>query len=278
VRITAERGDLTTVAVDAIVNAANPVLLGGGGVDGAIHAAAGPKLLEACRRLRRTRVPDGLSPGRAVATDGFDLPARWVIHTVGPNWNRGQRDPAVLTSCFITSLNIANWLGAKSVAFPAISAGSYGWDVDVVARTGVAAVRHWHKLMRCRRRAGVPAGITKIAARRTRPDPEDVLVVIGHPWGDSEPMPLTSWIEFGPHGSERPLIGPVSASLCSTGEPVPLSQIDRIDPFCLGRAPSVTKVRFVLATASALDAFTAALASTTDHEFGQPAFLLLRHI
>ncbi|MCL2092291.1 MAG: O-acetyl-ADP-ribose deacetylase [Micrococcales bacterium] len=142
-QITAERGDLTSVAVDAIVNAANPTLLGGGGVDGAIHAAAGPKLLEACRRLRRTDLPDGLPPGQAVATAGFDLPARWVIHTVGPSWNRGQRDPAVLASCFTTSLDVAADLGATSVAFPAISAGAYGWDVDVVARTAVAAVRDW---------------------------------------------------------------------------------------------------------------------------------------
>ncbi len=142
-RITAERGDLTGVAVDAIVNAANSTLLGGGGVDGAIHTAAGPRLLEACRRLRRTELPDGLPPGRAVATDGFDLPARWVIHTVGPDWNRGQRDPAVLASCFTTSLDVAADLGAASVAFPAISAGVYGWDVDVVARTAVDAVRGW---------------------------------------------------------------------------------------------------------------------------------------
>jgi O-acetyl-ADP-ribose deacetylase (regulator of RNase III) len=143
VQIAVERGDLTRVEVDAIVNAANTTLLGGGGVDGAIHAAAGPKLLETCRRLRRTDLPDGLPPGRAVATPGFDLPARWVIHTVGPSWNRGQRDPAVLASCFTTSLDVAADLGATSVAFPAISAGAYGWDVDVVARTAVTAVRAW---------------------------------------------------------------------------------------------------------------------------------------
>ncbi len=142
-QITAERGNLTTVEVDAIVNAANSGLLGGGGVDGAIHAAAGPRLLEACRRLRRTDLPDGLPPGQAVATPGFDLPARWVIHTVGPDWRRGQRDPAVLASCFTASLDVAASLGAASVAFPAVSAGVYGWDMDVVARTAVAAVRRW---------------------------------------------------------------------------------------------------------------------------------------
>jgi len=143
VRISAERGDLTTVEVDAIVNAASSTLLGGGGVDGAIHAAAGPRLLEACRRLRRTELPDGLPVGHAVATPGFDLPATWVIHTVGPNWHRGQRDPATLASCFTASLDVAAGLGAASVAFPAISGGVYGWDMDTVARSAVAAVRGW---------------------------------------------------------------------------------------------------------------------------------------
>jgi len=135
------RGDITEEPVDAIVNAANSTLLGGGGVDGAIHRAAGPRLLEACRRLRGTTHRDGLPPGQAVATEGFDLPARWVIHTVGPNWNRGQRDPAVLESCFVTSLDEARRVGARSVAFPAISAGAYGWDVDQVASIAVATTR-----------------------------------------------------------------------------------------------------------------------------------------
>ena len=98
--ITAETGDLTRADTDAVVNAANSSLLGGGGVDGAIHAAAGPELLEACRELRRTVLPDGLPVGDAVATPGFDLPARWVIHTVGPNRHAGETDPALLASCF----------------------------------------------------------------------------------------------------------------------------------------------------------------------------------
>ncbi|MFT3969951.1 MAG: O-acetyl-ADP-ribose deacetylase [Micropruina sp.] len=139
--IEAVLGDLTTERVDAIVNAANSTLLGGGGVDGAIHAAAGPRLLEACRRLRRTQWPDGLPVGEAVATDAFDLPCRWVIHTVGPNAHRGQTDPELLESCFTRSLDVAAGLGARSVAFPAISAGAYGWEGADVARIAVAAVR-----------------------------------------------------------------------------------------------------------------------------------------
>ncbi len=143
VRIEAVGGDITTQRVDAIVNAANSSLLGGGGVDGAIHHAAGPQLLEACRELRRTSLPAGLPTGAAVATAGFDLPARWVIHTVGPNRHAGQTDPALLTSCFTTSLDVAASLGARTVAFPAVSAGVYGWDVREVASLAVAAVRSW---------------------------------------------------------------------------------------------------------------------------------------
>jgi O-acetyl-ADP-ribose deacetylase (regulator of RNase III) len=133
-------GDITTQRVDVIVNAANSALLGGGGVDGAIHAAAGPELLRECRRLRSTTHPDGLPVGQAVATGAGALPARWVVHTVGPNRHRGQTDPALLASCFAESLRVAAELGARSVAFPAISAGIYGWDVDEVARVAVAAV------------------------------------------------------------------------------------------------------------------------------------------
>ena len=143
--VEAVTGDITTEAVDAIVNAANATLLGGGGVDGAIHAAAGPRLLEACRRLRRTTWPDGLPVGEAVATDAFDLPCRWVIHTVGPNAHRGQTDPALLASCFTRSLDVAVDLGAASIAFPAVSAGAYGWSADDVARIAVAAVREHPK-------------------------------------------------------------------------------------------------------------------------------------
>lgn len=139
-RIEILHGDITTREVDAIVNAANSSLLGGGGVDGAIHRAAGPELLEACRELRRAELPDGLPVGAAVATPGFSLPARWVIHTVGPNRNAGQTDPALLASCFLESLKLAAGLGAGSVAFPAISAGIYGWDARQVAEVAFDAV------------------------------------------------------------------------------------------------------------------------------------------
>lgn len=139
--IEAVEGDITTELVDAIVNAANSALLGGGGVDGAIHRAAGPRLLAECREIRRTAYPHGLPVGDAVATGAGDLPARWVIHTVGPNRHVGQTDPAQLASCFEASLSEAVRVGARSVAFPAISAGVYGWDSADVARIAVAAVR-----------------------------------------------------------------------------------------------------------------------------------------
>ena len=142
-KVEAVRGDITRQRADAIVNAANSSLLGGGGVDGAIHAAAGPALLAECRELRRNRLPHGLPVGDAVATGAGDLPARWVIHTVGPNRHAGQTDPALLASCFTRSLDVAAGLGACSVAFPAIGAGVYGWDVRDVARVAVAAVRAW---------------------------------------------------------------------------------------------------------------------------------------
>ena len=139
--IEAVLGDITVERVDAIVNAANSALLGGGGVDGAIHAAAGPLLLEECRRLRHTTHRDGLAVGDAVATGAGDLPARWVIHTVGPNRHRGETDPALLASCFRRTLQVARQVGACSVAFPAVSAGVYGWEAQDVARIAVAAVR-----------------------------------------------------------------------------------------------------------------------------------------
>jgi len=141
--IEARLGDITREGVDAIVNAANSTLLGGGGVDGAIHQAAGPLLLQACRALRRSQFPEGLPVGDAVATDAFDLPCRWVIHTVGPNLHRGQDGPQQLASCFTRSLNVARDLGARTVAFPAISGGAYGWAMDDVARIAVDAVRSW---------------------------------------------------------------------------------------------------------------------------------------
>ena len=133
------RGDITTERVDAIVNAANSSL-GGAGVDGAIHRAAGPDLLAECRHLRETSLPDGLPTGQAVATGAGKLPCRWVIHTVGPNRLAGQTNPSLLASCFRTSMAVAEKLGASSIALPAVSAGTYGWAVDDVARIAMNSV------------------------------------------------------------------------------------------------------------------------------------------
>jgi O-acetyl-ADP-ribose deacetylase (regulator of RNase III) len=139
--IEAVRGDITEQRVDAIVNAANSSLLGGAGVDGAIHAAAGPSLVAECWELRRTTHPDGLAVGDAVVTGAGDLPARWVVHTVGPNALVGETDPTLLASCFSSSMREAVRVGARSIAFPAVSAGLYGWSAKDVARIAVATVR-----------------------------------------------------------------------------------------------------------------------------------------
>ncbi|MDT4936556.1 MAG: O-acetyl-ADP-ribose deacetylase [Pseudonocardiales bacterium] len=122
------QGDITDQQVDAIVNAANSSLLGGGGVDGAIHRRGGPQLLAECRQLRETTHRTGLPVGSAVATTAGELPARWVIHTVGPIHGRG--DAEQLRSCYTESLRVATALGAGSIAFPLISAGAYGWPLD----------------------------------------------------------------------------------------------------------------------------------------------------
>ena len=140
-RIVLVEGDITEQRVDAIVNAANATLLGGGGVDGAIHRRGGPSILEACRRIRSTEWPDGLPTGRAVATTGGDLPARWVIHTVGPVYAREEDPATLLSSCHTESLRIADELEAALVAFPAISTGVYGYPIDDAARVAVGAVR-----------------------------------------------------------------------------------------------------------------------------------------
>lgn len=123
-------GDITECTVDAIVNAANSTLLGGGGVDGAIHQAGGPDILAACREIRKSRYPGGLPTGEAVATTGGALPARWVIHTVGPVYSAGRDQRDALRSCYTASLAVADELGASSVAFPLISAGIYGWPTQ----------------------------------------------------------------------------------------------------------------------------------------------------
>ncbi|CAJ1501339.1 O-acetyl-ADP-ribose deacetylase [[Mycobacterium] burgundiense] len=145
--ITAVQGDITRQDVDAIVNAANNAMRGGGGVDGAIHRAGGPAILRDCI----ARFPDGLATGDAGWTTAGELPARWVIHTVGPNYNAGQRDRALLESCYRRALQVADELGARTVAFPLISSGVYGWprhdaiaaaiETIAAADTGVQEVR-----------------------------------------------------------------------------------------------------------------------------------------
>jgi O-acetyl-ADP-ribose deacetylase len=134
-------GDLTTQEVDAIVNAANSTLLGGGGVDGAIHRAGGPSILAECREIRRTTFPDGLPTGHAVSTGAGDLPARWVIHTVGPIYAASADPVGELASCHTESLRVADELGARTVAFPAISTGVFGYPVDEAAGVAIGAVR-----------------------------------------------------------------------------------------------------------------------------------------
>jgi len=125
-RIVAVEGDITRQRVDAIVNAANSAMRGGGGVDGAIHAAGGPAILADCIE----RFPDGLATGDAGWTTAGDLPARWVIHVVGPNRNAGQTDRGLLASCYARALEVADELGVRTIAFPLVGAGVYGWPLD----------------------------------------------------------------------------------------------------------------------------------------------------
>jgi O-acetyl-ADP-ribose deacetylase (regulator of RNase III) len=135
------RGDITAHEVDAVVNAANSSLLGGGGVDGAIHRAGGPEILAACRALRETELPDGLRTGRAVVTTAGRLAARWVIHTVGPIYDAHDHPEHLLASCYVESLRVADEVGARTVAFPAISCGVYGYPLKEAAPIAIETVR-----------------------------------------------------------------------------------------------------------------------------------------
>ena len=136
-RLTVVEGDITTQEVDAVVNAANRAMRGGAGVDGAIHRAGGPEVLEDCRRRFRT----GLETGHAGWTTAGRMPAQWVIHVVGPNWSRGERDRDLLTSCYSGALAVADELGARRVAFPLVSAGAYGWPRQDAIRAAVETLR-----------------------------------------------------------------------------------------------------------------------------------------
>ncbi|MFF1293920.1 MULTISPECIES: O-acetyl-ADP-ribose deacetylase [unclassified Streptomyces] len=139
--LTLVQGDITGESADAIVNAANSSLLGGGGVDGAIHRRGGPAILEDCRKLRASQYGKGLATGRAVATTAGNLHARWVIHTVGPVFSPSEDRSDLLASCYRESLRVADELGARTVAFPAISTGVYRWPMRDAARIAVATVR-----------------------------------------------------------------------------------------------------------------------------------------
>ncbi|TNC42859.1 O-acetyl-ADP-ribose deacetylase [Mumia zhuanghuii] len=141
IRIEVVQGDITAVRADAVVNAANSTLLGGGGVDGAIHRAGGPEILEACRELRASTHRDGLPTGDAVATTAGRLPARWVIHTVGPVWSGATDRTPLLRSAYSRSLAVADELRARVVAFPLISAGAYGWPLEDAVDVAVSTIR-----------------------------------------------------------------------------------------------------------------------------------------
>jgi len=134
------RGDITEFEADVIVNAANSSLLGGGGVDGAIHEAGGPEIVAEIQRIREVKLPDGLPAGEVVSTNAGSLPAKWVIHTVGPIFDKDDDRSDTLRSCYTESMELADKLGAFTIAFPAVSAGAYGWPLEDAARIAVEAV------------------------------------------------------------------------------------------------------------------------------------------
>jgi O-acetyl-ADP-ribose deacetylase (regulator of RNase III) len=138
------QGDITEQATDAIVNAANPTLMGGGGVDGAIHRKGGPKILEECKKIRATEYPDGLPTGKAVITSGGNLKARYVIHTVGPVWRDGRSgEPELLADAYRNSLKLAVSKGLRTIAFPSISTGAYGYPVEKASQVAISIVKEF---------------------------------------------------------------------------------------------------------------------------------------
>lgn len=148
-RVLVVTGDITRLAVGAVVNAANSTLLGGGGVDGAIHRAGGPAILQACREIRRTRYPEGLPVGEAVITTAGDLPARFVIHTVGPIWGQDRHPEELLASCYRKSLALADEHELREIAFPAISTGAYGYPKPQAAAVASQAIAAALNLAKC---------------------------------------------------------------------------------------------------------------------------------
>lgn len=151
-RILVVTGDITHLAIDAVVNAANSTLLGGGGVDGAIHRAGGPAILAACREIRRTQYPNGLPAGQAVITTAGNLPARFVIHTAGPIWGHDAEPQRLLESCYRRSIELAALNDLRAIAFPAISTGAYGYPkaeaAEVASRAIDAALTQWKSVER----------------------------------------------------------------------------------------------------------------------------------
>ncbi|MEM3700136.1 MAG: O-acetyl-ADP-ribose deacetylase [Candidatus Bathyarchaeia archaeon] len=138
------QGDITEMDTDAIVNAANPSLMGGGGVDGAIHRKGGPKILEECKRIRATEYPNGLPTGKAVITSGGNLKAKYVIHTVGPIWRGGSSgEPQLLAEAYHNSLKLAVSKGLKTIAFPAISTGTYGYPIEEASKIALSTVKEF---------------------------------------------------------------------------------------------------------------------------------------
>ena len=143
-KISLVQGDITEMDTDAIVNAANSTLMGGGGVDGVIHRKGGPKILEECKRIRATEWPSGLPTGKAVITSGGNLKARFVIHTVGPVWHGGTSgEPELLAEAYRNSLKLAVSKGLKTMAFPSISTGAYGYPIEQASRTALATVKNF---------------------------------------------------------------------------------------------------------------------------------------